>query len=122
MSGTRPFSRVTIADVAERAGVSIATVSCVINQTEPVATATEAQMRAAIAELNYRPHPAAQALAGRKTNTSGMLLPEISGDYFPPMLRGIEAAARENGFGLLIYATHDRDPLDAARLSPQFLR
>ena len=98
-------SRATIADVAERAGVSTATVSRVVNQTAPVAPATEAQVRTAIAALSYRPHTAAQVLAGRETNTLGLLLPAIGGDFFSLMLRGIEAGASENGFGLLIYST-----------------
>ena len=62
-------SRATIADVARQAGVSIATVSRVINQTAPVAPETVAQVQAAIAELNYRPQAAAQVLASQKTNT-----------------------------------------------------
>lgn len=105
MTEPRSSSRATIADVAERAGVSIATVSRVINRTAPVAPETEAHVRAAIAELNYRPHMAAQVLAGRKTNTLGLLLPEIGGDFFSLMLRGVEAGARESGLSLLIYST-----------------
>jgi LacI family transcriptional regulator len=110
--------RATIADVAERAGVSIATVSRVINQTAPVAPETEAQVKAAIAALNYRPHMAAQILAGRKTNTLGLLLPGIGGDFFSLMLRGVEAAARESGFGLLVYSTETINVCDAATSSP----
>lgn len=101
-SDSKGSSRATIADVAKRAGVSIATVSRFINQTAPVAEETAAQIRAAIAELKYIPYAAARSLASRKTNTLGLLLPDISSDFFPPMLRGIEAAARESGFGLLI--------------------
>jgi DNA-binding LacI/PurR family transcriptional regulator len=102
-SGSR--HRVTIADVAERAGVSIATVSRVINQTAPVAPETEAEVRSAIAALNYRPRLAAQVLAGRRTNTLGLYLPEIGGDFFSHMLRGVEAGARDQGYSLLIYST-----------------
>jgi LacI family transcriptional regulator len=105
MPESRSRPGVTIADVAERAGVSTATVSRVINQTARVAPETEAQVRAAIARLNYRPRTAAQVLAGRRTDTLGLLLPEIGDDFFCLMLRGIEAAARENGFGLLIHST-----------------
>lgn len=108
MSRPEVPARFTIADVAKRAGVSIATVSRVINQTAPVAEETAAQVRAAIAELNYTPHAAARSLASRRTNMVGLLLPEISGDFFPPLLRGIEAGARENGFDLLIHSTRSR--------------
>ena len=105
MSEPETPSHVTIADVARRAGVSTATVSRVINQTAPVAEETAARVRAAITELNYRPSAAARGLASRKTNMLGLLTTEISVPFFTPILRGIEAGARETGFGLLIYCT-----------------
>lgn len=117
-SDSRTRSRATIADVAKQASVSIATVSRVINQTAPVAPETVAQVRAAIAKLNYRPKAAAQVLASRKTNTIGLLLPEISGDFVSPLLRGIEAEARQNGFGLLVYATQGGDAVSTTRPQP----
>ena len=108
-------NRATISDVARRAGVSIATVSRALNRTALVAPATVAQVQAAIAELNYRPHAAARGLASRRTNMLGLLLPTISGHFFPPMLRGIEAEAQENGFGLLICSTQNEPPSDWPR-------
>lgn len=107
----------TIADVAEKASVSIATVSRVINGTAPVSAETAERVQAAIQELAFVPRSAARVLASRRTNTIGLILPEISGAFFSPMLRGIEAAAREGGFDLLIHATdephrpHARRPL-----------
>ncbi len=97
----------TIADVAQRAEVSIATVSRVINASTPVNPETADRVRDAIKELNYIPSPAARTLANRRTNTIGLLLPEISGAFFPPMLRGIEAGVRAAGYGLLIHTTSD---------------
>lgn len=97
----------TIADVAQRAEVSIATVSRVINSSTPVNPETASRVRDAIKELNYVPSPAARTLANRRTNTIGLLLPEISGAFFPPMLRGIEAGVRSAGYGLLIHSTYD---------------
>jgi LacI family transcriptional regulator len=105
MADPRSHTRVTMADVAKHAGVSTATVSRVINQTASVVPDTEARVRAAISELNYHPHLTAQALASRRTHTLGFCLPAIGGDFFAPLLRGIEAGARENHFGLLIYST-----------------
>ena len=105
-----PAPRATIADVARQAGVSIATVSRVINQTAPVAKETAAQVQAVIEALEYTPSAAARSLASRRTNTLGLLLPEISSDFFPPMLRGVEAGARESGFGLLISTQGATDP------------
>ncbi len=110
--------RATITDVARKAGVSIATVSRVINQTAPVAPSTVAHVQAAIAELNYRPQSAARVLASQKTNTIGLLFPEISGDFVSPLLRGIEAEARESGFALLVYATQGGAAVGATRPQP----
>lgn len=118
MSETRSASHCTIADVAKRAGVSTATVSRVINRASSVAPETEIRVRAAVAELNYRPQSAAQVLARQKTKTIGLLFPEISGDFFPPLLRGIEAEAREHGYALLVYATQGRGDQNTARPLP----
>ena len=106
MSEINDYLRATIADVAERAGVSIATVSRVINKTGQVAEATASRVNNAILELNFTPHAAARGLASRKTNTLGLILRDISGEFFQPMLRGIEAGTREHGFDLLILCTH----------------
>lgn len=95
----------TIGDVARKADVSIATVSRVLNSTAPVIDETAQRVHAAIAELHYVPHSAARVLASRRTQTVGLLLPEIGGAFFPPLLRGIEAEARLAGFDLLIHAT-----------------
>ncbi|MBI1280169.1 MAG: LacI family DNA-binding transcriptional regulator [Anaerolineaceae bacterium] len=106
MSKISENSRATIDDVAERAGVSIATVSRVINKTGQVAEATTIRVWDAIASLDYSPHAAARGLASRRTNTIGLILQDISGEFFSPMLRGIEAGTREYGFDLLIHCTH----------------
>lgn len=97
----------TISDVAQRAGVSIATVSRVLNRTATVAPSTAERVRVAVTELGFVPRSAARVLASRKTYTIGLLLPEISGAFFPPMLRGIEAEARQAGYNLLIHSRQD---------------
>ena len=104
-----PHNRATIDDVAARAGVSIATVSRVINRTGQVAAETASRVMQAAAELNYSPHSAARGLATSRTNTIGLVLKEIVGEFFSPMLRGIEAATGAHGFDLLIYCTHNHD-------------
>jgi len=97
----------TITDVARQAGVSIATVSRVLNGNAPVDLGTAERVRQAISDLHYTPRPAARILASRKTDTIGLLLPEISGAFYPPMLRGIEAGVREAGYDLLIHSTQE---------------
>ncbi len=101
MSSPRP----TIADVAQRAEVSIATVSRVLNRTAPVDAETAKRVLSAVAELNYAPHAAARTLASRRTNTLGLLLLDIGGEFFQPLLRGIEAVASASGYDLLIHST-----------------
>src|SRR5687768_10393684 len=92
----------TIADVAERAGVSIATVSRVLNGTTPVQPEKAERVRLAMDEMQFVPRTAARVLASKRTNTIGLILPEISGAFFSPMLRGIEAEAHEINYDLLI--------------------
>ena len=103
-----PLSRPTIADVAQKAGVSIATVSRVLNGSSPVKAATAENVQEAVTSLNYIPHAAARTLASRRTDTIGLLLPEISGAFFQPLLRGVEAGVSEAGFDLLIHTTLPR--------------
>jgi len=95
----------TISDVAQKAGVSIATVSRVINGTTPVAPETMQRVEDAIRQLAFVPRAAARILASNRTETLGLLLPEIGGAFFSPLLRGIEAEAQMAGFDLLIHAT-----------------
>src|SRR4026209_100189 len=100
----------TIAHVARHADVSIATVSRVLNGTTPVQAEKADRVRLAMEELQFVPHHAAQVLASKRTNTIGLVLSEISGAFFPPMLKGIEAGAHEAGYDLLIHSTHKEGP------------
>ncbi len=101
----------TISDVAERAGVSIATVSRVINGKTPVVPETADRVRAVIDELHFIPRPAARTLASRKTNTIGLVFSEIRGAFFSHLLKGIEAQLHETGYELLVYSTHSDRPI-----------
>jgi DNA-binding LacI/PurR family transcriptional regulator len=101
----RTRSHPTIEDVAKRAGVSIATVSRVINKTAPVQDKTAMQVLSAVEALKYRPKAAARILARQRTDTIGLLLPVISGDFFAEMLQGIERGVIEGGYDLLIHST-----------------
>lgn len=103
----------TIADVASLASVSISTVSRVLNGTAVVVDETVERVQKAINELHYVPRAAARILASKRTNTLGLLLPEISGAFFAPMIRGIETGVREAGYDLLIYSTRGPQASDA---------
>jgi LacI family transcriptional regulator len=112
MTPSQRSYRVTIDDVARRAGVSISTVSRVINRTVPVSDEAASRVEAAMRELSYRPRAAARNLATRKTNTVGLLISGIEGDFFAPLLSGIESVTSEAGYDLLISTSGRRGPRD----------
>lgn len=99
----------TISDVARQASVSIATVSRVLNASPLVSSDTAERVQAAIQQLSFVPHATARGLASRKTRTLGLVLPVIGREYFAPLLRGIEAEARQAGYHLLIETTETPD-------------
>src|SRR5215203_5836056 len=92
----------TIDDVAREAGVSISTVSRVLNRNVPVSEEVVTRVEAAMRALRYTPRAAARNLATSRTNTLGLLLAEIVGDFFSPLLSGIESVAAQHGYDLLI--------------------
>ncbi len=96
---------ITIRDVARQAGVSVATVSRYINRNAPISPEVAERLHAVMAELNYLPHASARKLATHKTQTIGLVLSDISGDFFAPLLNGIEAVTSQSGFDLLISST-----------------
>lgn len=105
----------TILDVAKRAGVSIATVSRVLNGTTPVVQETAGRVRLAIQDLQFVPHTAARTLASRKTNTIGLILSEIGGAFFSHLLKGVESESRTSGYELLIHSTQGPHPNNQRR-------
>ena len=103
-----PQSRVTIDDVAELAGVSIATVSRVLNNTGKVAPQTAERVHAAVAELDYVPHAGARGLAGSSRNTIGLIFPGMGDAFLNALLVGVDQQFTEEGYELLLYSTRLR--------------
>ncbi|ANZ19363.1 transcriptional regulator, LacI family [Streptomyces noursei ATCC 11455] len=99
----------TMVDVARRAGVSVATVSHVVNDTRPVRPDTRAAVLAAIEELGYTHNTLARSLVTSRTRSIGLAVSAISNPYFTEILQGVEAGALEAGYSLLIADPHD-DP------------
>ncbi|MDT6985683.1 LacI family DNA-binding transcriptional regulator [Streptomyces lusitanus] len=99
----------TMADVARSAGVSIATVSHVLNGTRPVLPHTRQAVLDAVEELGYTPNTLARSLVTARTRSIGLAVSAISNPYFTEILQGVEAAALEHGYSLLIADPHD-DP------------
>ncbi len=106
---------VTIKQVSELAGVSSATVSRVINNTDKVTEETRKQVLAAMEQLGYRPNFIAQSLASKKTNTVGYIVPELHGSFFGEMMSGSERELRGAGKHMFIAAGHsnEKDEIDA---------
>jgi len=99
----------TIRDVAEKAGVSVATVSHVINGTRKVAPETEARVRRVMEELGYQPNAIAQSLRKRTTYAIGILVSDITNPFFATLVRGAEDAALEAGYSVIV-CNSDEDP------------
>lgn len=98
---------VTIKDVARRANVSFTTVSHVINSTRPVSADAAGRVEAAIAELGYFPSGVARALQSKRTRTIGMIVTTTSNPFFGEVIRGVERAAFQAGYTLMICNTDD---------------
>lgn len=90
--------------VAEHAGVSIATVSRVINDTQNVNPKTKAKVELAIKKLNFYPNRVAQRLrsTGRKNKLIGLVLPDIQNPFYVDVIRGVEEFAYQNNFAVMI--------------------
>src|SRR5690606_38306351 len=84
---------VTIKDVARRAGVSVATVSRALNGSGPVREETRRRIEQVARDLNYTPNSAARSLISRRTGMFGVLLPDLFGEFFSELIRGIDGAA-----------------------------
>ncbi len=103
----QPRARVTIRDVAERAGVSVATVSKVINQRYGVAADTMARVQAVISELGYEASLVAQSLRNHRTNVIGILVADLE-PFSTELLKGAADAIRGSGFELVVYSAGGR--------------
>jgi LacI family transcriptional regulator len=101
---------VTIKDVARAAGVSVATVSRVYNGSDLVREQTTARVREVAQRLGYSPHGAARSLITSRTNTLGVLLPDLYGEFFSEVIRGIDQTARRHRYHLLVSSSHAARP------------
>ena len=105
----------TIKDVAREAGVSVATVSRVWNEAAFVRPETRQRVAAVATRLGYSPHGAARSLITRTTHALGVLLPDLYGEFFSEIIRGIDHAAQAAGYHILVSSSHDsKDEIDAA--------
>lgn len=92
----------TIFDVANRAGVSISTVSRVLNGKDRVHPDTRARVWEAVRELSYQTNAFAHGLATQRTHMLGFVIPQINDPFFMEIVRGVEEQAAESGYSLLV--------------------
>lgn len=102
------YMNVTIQDVAKEAGVSITTVSRVINNNYPVKKETREKVEKIIEEMNFTPNSLARGLIKKKTDTVGILVPSITNIFFPLVINGIEHFMEKKGYTLIMCDTKDR--------------
>lgn len=97
---------VTIRDVARHANVSVATVSRALNGHPNVAEEVRRRVLDVANRLRYSPHHAARSLSSRRTRTIGVVLPDLYGEFFSELVRGIDQVARERSLHLLVSSYH----------------
>ena len=107
----------TLRDVAREAGVSVATASRAINGHSNVTAPTKAAVMAAVKKLNFVPHSGARSLTRRKTDTVGVILPDLFGEFFSEIIRGIDLVAHESGMHLLLGNMHGSTHETAAAIA-----
>jgi LacI family transcriptional regulator len=107
LPSVQPSSRLTIRDVAERAGVSVATVSKVINRRHGVAAATYSRVMGVIEETGFQASLVAQSLRNHKTNVIGILVADLE-PFSAELLKGAADSIRGTGFELVVYSAGGR--------------
>jgi LacI family transcriptional regulator len=99
----------TMKRIAGELGVSITTVSKVLNNREDIGHATRARVLAKVAELGYQPNAVARSLTLRRTRTLGVVIPDLMHSFFVEIVAGLETVASARGYGLLLCSSNE-DP------------
>lgn len=107
----------TIYDVAKEAGVSIATVSKVINKTGRISDKTKSKVEQVMEELHYQPSVVASALTGKQTYTIGMIIPDLANPFFADVARSVEDRASQLGYSMIICSTDNDIDKEATYIS-----
>jgi len=101
--------KTTIKDVAKLAGVSISTVSRVINNSKPVSPEVRRKVLDAIKQLDYKPNEVARSLVTRKSNLIGVIVTDIGNSYVAEMVRGIEEVGRMYNFDIILSSSYGNE-------------
>lgn len=115
------MKRVTTVDIAEKLGVSPATVSLALNDDPRVAAETKRKVKQLANELKYSPNYLASSLRTRKTKVIGLILPSIANPFYPEIVWGVDQVAKEAGYNVLLCNT-SRDPNQETELVRLLIR
>ncbi len=107
----------TIKEIAERAKVSIATVSRVLNNDHRVTEKTKKNVRRISEELNYKPNILARNFVKKKSNVIGLILPEISDEFFTEIIKGVDEVTFTHGYYTMVASSHKYRTLDESILT-----
>lgn len=107
----------SLKDVATAAGVSVTTVSRMLNGTLDLPAATKDRIEKAIRDLHYQPNPHARRLSRGRSDTIGLVVPDIANPFFATLVAAVEAEADANGLAVSLYATLNRPGREIAYLS-----
>jgi LacI family transcriptional regulator len=103
----QPFKVTRLKDVAHLAGVSTATVSRILNDQGPASEEARSRVLRAAQQLDYRPNWLARSLRGLRTNTVGLILPDIENPFFTSLVKGVERAASRRGWNVIFCNTDE---------------
>src|SRR4051812_2072614 len=106
----------TMKRIAGELGVSITTVSKVLNNREDIGHATRARVLAKVAELGYQPNAVARSLTLRRTHTLGVVIPDLMHSFFVEIVAGLETIASARGYGLLLCSSNENPAKERAEI------
>jgi LacI family transcriptional regulator len=112
----------TMKDVARLAGVSVATVSAVINGTAVVSDGRAAKVRAAMESLDYHPDQVARSLRTGRSHVVGMIVPDVTNPFYPEVIVGVEDAARKAGYSVILCNSNEDPAQEKRHLNELFAR
>lgn len=95
----------TIKDIAREVNVSVSTISRVLNNKPDVSEETKIKVEKVIKKLGYNPNRIARGLVLRKTNSIGLVIPDINNPFFPEIIKGVERTAKKLGYSLILCNT-----------------
>lgn len=104
--------RITIFDIAKEAGVSIATVSRVLSDSMGVKAETKAKVMDVVKKYNFTPNMIARGLHQRKSNTLGIVLPEITNPFYAELFNSADTEAQRNGYSMLLHRIEQNERVD----------